>query len=94
MKCIVNGVLYNTETATRVATSRVGDEFDWKAEILYMKENGEFFLHVIEHESNPIPKDQFVSSWIAPIDRETAKKWASNNMLVDVLVQYLGQVEE
>lgn len=45
MKQIINGKMYNTETATEIATRSNGcTGWEYLEETLYRKKNGEFFL--------------------------------------------------
>lgn len=47
MRKVINGKLYDIETATRIARRQYGTpgDFEYISETLYQKETGELFLH-------------------------------------------------
>jgi predicted HicB family RNase H-like nuclease len=73
MKRIIGGVTYNTDTSTRVATSRVTDQRTDKRVTLYQTKGGAFFAHVnifTELEDTYDETHQFV-----PMTRDEAEAW-------------------
>lgn len=102
MKKIINGKLYDTDTAKQIDTMYHGDspsDFRYYAERLYKKRTGEYFLH---GEGGPMT--QYAVScgqnqWrggekIIPLTYEAAKKWAEENMDADDYQEEFGTVSE
>ncbi len=86
MKKVINGKLYNTETATEICTGFFGN-FNCNEVTLYKKENGEYFEH---HELNEFGHRE----WIEPVDENEAKRFAEEQMDYDDYVSFFGEVEE
>ena len=91
MKKIINGKLYDTETAKRVGFwSNAGGwrDFSHIEESLYRKRTGEFFLH---GEGGPMTKyaeSTGQNSWsggskIIPLSAANARKWAEEHLEAD-----------
>lgn len=84
MKKVINGKLYDTETAERVATWDNGkhtSDFTYYAESLYRKRTGEFFLHGEGHANSKYAKSYGSNEWgwgekIIPLTYDAAQKWA------------------
>ena len=102
MKKIINGKLYDTETAREIGCNSHGEgprDFHWYAETLYKKRTGEYFLH---GEGGPMTRYAEAAgqnTWtggarISPLSLEAAKKWAEENMDVDDYMREFGPVEE
>ena len=82
MKKIINGRLYNTETAELIASHDNGyfaNDFHYCSEDLYRKKNGEFFLY---GEGGGLSKyaEPYGNGWgygeiITPLSVDEAKKW-------------------
>ena len=84
MNKIINGRKYNTATATEIAYFfNMGD-----TTTLYLKKNGEFFLHY-EQPNNIGQKE-----WIRPITIGEAKSFAEDNLTGEEYEQIFGEVEE
>jgi hypothetical protein len=101
MKKIINGRMYNTDTAELVGKwdnclSRT--DFGYCEEKLYRKKTGEYFLH---------GKGGARSRWcewvgncvcdgegIIPLNITMAKEWAENNLSADEYEEIFGEVEE
>ena len=100
MKKIINGKMYNTETAKLLceACGRRGSASWWK-EQLYRKKTGEYFLF---GEGGPgsrwaVPLD--INSWnegedVIPMTEEEARAWAEKNADVEEYCEIFGEPEE
>lgn len=90
MKKIINGKLYNTETAKLVANWWNGlgvSDFRNCEESLYLKKTGEFFLYGEGGGLSPYA-EHFGSGWgygkkITPLTEEEARQWAESHMEAD-----------
>lgn len=104
MKQIINGRLYNTETANEIGSDNNGYDctnFHWYSETLYQKRTGEFFLF---GKGGPLSKYQEVltsdgrsfsgGSRINPLTTEEAKQWGEEHLDVDRYIEVFGEVEE
>lgn len=101
-KKIINGKLYNTETATLVGKWDNGyhiSDFEYCEERLYRKRTGEYFLI---GEGGPLSqnsKSYGDKSWsygypITPISEEEAKQWAEDRMSANEYIAVFGEVSE
>ena len=102
MKKIIDGKLYNTETAKEIGTwSNAGNwrDFSHMEETLYQKRTGEFFLF---GEGGPMTKyaesagqNQWTGgSKIIPLDWESARKWAEQHLTAEKYEAVFGEVAE
>lgn len=102
MKKIIEGKLYNTDTAKEMGCwSNMADyrNFSWYRETLYQKRTGEFFLH---GEGGPMTQyartiDQ--NSWsggekIMPLSFDAAREWAEKCLDADEYAQIFGMPGE
>ena len=87
MKRIINGLTYNTETATKVAYSKVRDlrVNDVRDLTLYVTRGGAFFVHERDHAED---SDEFM-----PQTREEAQKWILEGE-VDIFNDVLAEPPE
>jgi len=101
-KKIINGKLYNTETATLVAewcNNYPTNDFKYCDESLYRKRTGEYF---ISGEGGPLSKyskSYGDNSWgygeeIMPLSEQEAMQWAEKHMSVNKYVAEFGEVAE
>ena len=101
MKKIINGKLYNTETAKEVATysnGYPGSDFRVIDETLYQKRTGEYFLH---GEGGPMTR-YAKEVWggvgygeeIIPVTEARAKEWILEHCSADTYMELFGEVEE
>lgn len=101
MKKIINGRLYNTDTAKEVGSYSnclgYGD-FRFLNESLYRKKTGEFFLY---GEGGPMTRyavrdgDMWAGGEdITPMSVESAKKWAEEYLSADEYEGIFGPVSE
>lgn len=101
MKQIINGKMYNTETAECLASYWNGlSERDFKhcSEELYRKKNGEFFLF---GEGGPLSKyampdgNGFCGGQkIIPLSEAEAREWAEDHITADEYIEIFGEPEE
>lgn len=101
MNKVINGRMYNTETAKEVASYSNGynyNDFNYYSEELYKKKTGEFFLYGYGNanskyaESNGNMRDS--GSEIIPLDIGDVKKWVEEHADGDTYVELFGEVEE
>ncbi len=102
MKKIINGKVYDTDTAKLMDIwyngYQVGD-FNSFSEALYLKKTGEFFLH---GEGGPMTKYAVATgdnSWsggqkIIPLTYQAAKEWAEEHLDGDEYEDIFGAVTE
>lgn len=90
MKKIINGKVYDTETATLCGEWDNGyyrNDFHYCAETLYKKKTGEFFIHGEGHALSKYATHHGNSSgWgetIIPISYEDARQWTENHLSAD-----------
>ena len=101
MKKILNGKMYNTETANCLAeywNGRSSRDFRHLSESLYRKKNGEFFLY---GEGGPLTKykEPYGDMWgdgnaITPLEADSAREWAEKYMSTDEYIAVFGEPEE
>lgn len=102
MKKIIDGKLYNTETAKKVANWSDGmsfRDFSHVEETLYQKRTGEFFLF---GEGGPMTKyavSAGQNSWsggskIVPLTWESAREWAEDHLGADEYQEIFGEIAE
>ena len=102
MKQIISGKKYDTETATEIGFySNAGDwrDFHHLVETLYRKRTGEYFLHGEGGPATKYSKSIGQNSWsggekIIPLNFEAARKWAEENLDVEVYEAEFGEVSE
>ncbi len=101
MKKIINGKLYNTQTANGLASwdnhCQPGN-FNYVEEILYRKRSGEFFLYAYGGAMS-IYAERFEngscgSSHIIPLTEAEAREWAESHVTGDKYMEIFGEVEE
>ncbi len=103
MKRVIDGVTYNTDTATFVARSEiVEEEFQGRPEErtehrLYQTRGGAFFIHTrtetqrktIHGEWEPVQRDDF-----EPVSRDYAQKWITEGEIDLIDDQVFGEPPE
>lgn len=101
MKRIINGKLYDTDTAKLLGSYHNDfgpSDFEYFYEELYQKKNGEYYLY-----GEGGPKSDYAefqgnvsigSKRIIPISEDRAKEWAERNLEADDYVNIFGVVEE
>ena len=102
MKKIVNYKMYNTDTATEVASYCNGyscGDFRHLEETLYRKKTGEFFLDGSGGAMTIYSKSCGNNSWsggqrIVPLTEGEAKEWVMEHCDADTYINLFGEVEE
>lgn len=102
MKKIINGKLYDTETAKEVGLRAHGEgprDFHYFVERLYRKRTGEYFLHgeggPMTQYARTIGQNQWSGGEkIMPLDYQTAREWAEKHMDADDYMEEFGPVSE
>lgn len=101
-KKIINGKLYNTETATLVGeweNNYSTNDFKYCEENLYRKSTGEYFLHGEGGPLSKYRKSYGDNSWgygyeIISLTEKEAKQWAEKYISVDRYLAEFGEVTE
>lgn len=102
MKKIINGKIYNTETAEYIACFDNGlphNDFNYYYEELYRKKTGEFFLSGEGGASSPYC-EYLGDGWrgygydIVPLELYEAKEWAERHVSADRYIEIFGEAEE
>lgn len=102
MKQIINGRMYNTDTATCVASydnSCSSGDMNYFSEDLYIKRNGEWFIYGEGGAGTVYSRSCGSNSWcggsaINPLTEEDAKNWLEKYDFVDEYIKYFGEPEE
>ena len=102
MKKIINGKLYDTETAKRVgawSNNRSSRDFSSCDEILYRKRTGEFFLHGMGGPMTKYARSCGDNSWsggeeIIPLSAAKAREWAEEKLDADDYAEIFGMPDE
>lgn len=102
MKKIISGKLYDTETATKVASCYHGEgprDFRHYSEALYRKRTGEYFLAGEGGPMSHYAVTTGMNSWsggekIIPLPYKDAREWAEREMDADDYEAEFGAVSE
>lgn len=102
MKKVIDGSLYNTETAKMVGEYEPGyarNDFHFYTETLYVTKAGKFFLHGEGNAASPYNRQVALNEWtggekIIPAIPEEARKWAEENLTAQEYADYFGEPEE
>lgn len=102
MKKYINGKLYDTSTAKKLAEyeDSYKGQFDWYKEELYQKKSGEFFIYGEGHAASPYAQySKAAGAWCAgeaikPLTWEEARYWAETKLSVDEYDEIFGPIEE
>lgn len=94
MKKIINGKMYNTETARLFAEYSNGlyvNDLDYVNERIYIKKTGEFFIVGDGGARSIYSKKTGQNSWIGdtviiPLTDEEAKKWIAEHLEADYYI--------
>lgn len=101
MKKVINGKMYNTQTAEcygEYQYSNCGD-FQYVYEALYRKKTGEMFLYGTGGPASKYREKVGSSTWtggtqIIPLTVDEAKEWAEKYIDGGTYVELFGEVEE
>lgn len=102
MKKIINGKMYNTETARYIGSKQSDcyrNDYRYFAEDLYRKKTKEFFLY---GEGGPasvyaerLSTGGYISGTkIVPLTEEEAREWVERNLEADEYIKIFGECEE
>lgn len=102
MKKIINGKVYDTETAELIGEWSNGyytNDFSCCSEDLYRKRTGEFFLHGCGGSMSKYAVSNGNNSWgggekIIPLTYEAAQKWAEEHLSGEKYEAIFGEVVE
>ena len=102
MKKILNGKMYNTETAEEIGSwenTPYKSNYIYFKEYLYRKKTGEFFLYGSGNASSKyceVTADMMRSPGekIVPLTKKEAMVWVENYSDVDTYIELFGEVEE
>lgn len=102
MKKIINGKMYNTETAECVEWYTNGlskRDFCYKEEGIYRKKTGEWFLYgeggaMTEYAEHLAGTMRGYGEGIIPLTLQEAKEWCEKHADIDTYIKYFGEVEE
>ena len=101
MKRIINGKLYNTDTATCLGSYQfsIPGNFHYLCEDLYRKKNGEFFLFGEGGAASKYSVKTDTNEWssgktIIPLTVDEAKKWAEEYLPADDYIEVFGEPSE
>lgn len=102
MKKIINGKLYNTETAIEIGVWSNGhnySDFQWCEETLYKTKNGKYFIFGEGGPLSPYTETCGNNNWcgsseITPLTDVEAASWAEKNLTADEFIEAFGNVEE
>lgn len=102
MKKIINGRMYNTDTAKRLCSADNGgscrDFYHWEEE-LYQKKTGEFFLYGEGGPASKYSRSCGQNEWcggcdITPMTEQQAREWMERNATADEYIEVFGEPEE
>ena len=101
MKKIINGKLYDTDTAKSLGYAYHGssNDFAYWCETLYKKRTGEFFLHGEGGPHSRYAVSQSENTWgggekIIPLSYKAAQEWAIQHLDADEYQEIFGEVTE
>lgn len=102
MKKIINGKLYNTETAKSIGYWSNGSnsrDFNYIEKELFLKKTGEYFLYAYGGANTHYAVSCGTNEWcgnevIEPLSENEAKKWAEKHLTADEYISIFGEVEE
>ena len=102
MKKIINGKVYDTEKAKKVASwysSYARNDFHYYEEELYQKKTGEFFLHGEGNAASPYSRSCGQNEWcggekIEPLTYKEAQEWAEKHLDGDEYCEIFGEPDE
>lgn len=102
MKKIINGKVYSTDTAKRVAIYYSGydpNDFHYYTEELYQKKTGEFFLFGYGKAASPYSERFGSNEWcggskIIPLSFKDAQEWAEKHLDGEDYCEIFGEPDE
>ena len=99
MKKVINGKMYNTESAQLKGRISKGESFGYFMEELYQKKTGEFFIYGEGGAMTKYSESCGNNNWcggckITPVSEEKAKEWAEEYLDGDEYIEIFGEPEE
>ena len=101
MKKVINGALYDTETAKLLGKDSYSNRRDFRywVETLYRTKSGKYFLHgeggAMTKYAVSVGQNEWSSGEkIIPLDLESAQKWAEEHLDGDDYLAAFGEPEE
>lgn len=102
MKKIINGKMYNTETAKALGTAygnAPANSYEYWEETLFQKKNGEYFLHGHGGPASQYAKCIDMNTWsggdkFTPLTEMEAMKWAEKYLSAEEYCDIFGEPEE
>ena len=101
MKKIINGKMYDTETAKEIGCYNNGlgvGDFRHLSETLYCKKTGEFFLYgtggAMTRYAKEVSDGITGGEEIIPFSEREAKEWCEQHLDADTYAMVWGEVEE
>lgn len=102
MKKIIDGALYNTDTAQELGSDEPNGydrgNFEYFRETLYKTKSGKYFLHGEGHANSRYGVwFQNTGGWgaqIRPMSPHSAREWAEEHMNADEYMKLFGEVDE
>ena len=102
MRKIIDGKMYNTETATKVAewsNDCFVSDFSYFSETLYRKRTGEYFVYGEGGPMSPWAEPCGSNGWksasdILPVSKSHARKWMEKHAEIEEYIAEFGEPEE
>lgn len=102
MKKIIDGALYNTETAKKIGTWSNGlsySNFSHCVESLYLTKSGKYFIHGQGGPNSKYSKSAGNNLWtggehIVPMSPQAARDWTEEKLEADEYIALFGEPEE
>lgn len=97
MKQVINGKMYNTETAREITDWTNGrnlQDFYYYKEELYKKKTGEFFLYGKGNAASKYGEWCDKGGRIIPLSKSGAKAWVEEYSDADTYIELFGEVAE
>lgn len=102
MKKVIKGKLYDTDKARLMGSYEYTAEgwgFNYYKEELYQKRSGEFFLYGEGGPASKYSEPAGLNCWtgsadIIPLDYQSAREWAEENLSADAYESIFGVIEE
>ena len=98
MKKIINGKMYNTETAEKLTSweHSYRSQVDWYEEMLYKKKTGEYFLYGNGNAGSKYARETSQNCYspdetIIPITESTARRLVERNASVEEYIRIFGE---
>lgn len=100
MKKVIDGAVYDTDTAKPLGTIESGEpgDFDYYEESLYATKSGKYFLHGDGGAQSKYSQETGENRWsggekIIPMSYGSATKWAEKNLDGDAYITAFGDPE-